>query len=241
MKKLSRKEIINKLVQNNIPLTILGDYKNCRTPTLFKCYCGNLFNVKVQSVLSLNTKSCGCLHKSGNSNLKDISNEIFGHLLVIKFAYFKKAGSQRRKAYWWCKCECGNIKAIRSNDLLCNKRKRCGECKLHKNGVPYSFIQQEISGWVNGELNYKVENIYIDVAMPKEKIAIEYDSWYWHKHQFIKDCKRVNKLLNKGWKVITIRSGRKLPDKKEFLKHIEKAENNNTRYWHILTLSDWGK
>ncbi|MEA3330616.1 MAG: hypothetical protein U9Q29_02860 [Campylobacterota bacterium] len=31
---------------------------------LFRCYCGNEFEVRMESVLKGHTKSCGCLHKN---------------------------------------------------------------------------------------------------------------------------------------------------------------------------------
>lgn len=111
----------------------------------------------------------------------------------------------------------------------------------YKNGILYSHPQEQICKWVNGELNYRLDNFYVDVALISNKIAIEYDEWYWHKSKFIKDIKRVNKLLNQGWKVITVRASDNLPNKQDLFNAIKNAKKSQGKYWHIITLEGWGE
>lgn len=59
------------------------------------------------------------------NRIKDLTNSRFGRLLVIKYAY-----SRRKKVYWECLCDCGNIKEIQGTDLKSGKTLSCG-C-LHK-------------------------------------------------------------------------------------------------------------
>jgi len=51
------------------------------------------------------------------------------------------------------------------------------------------------------ELNYPVLNYSIDIALPVEKIAIEYDGSYWHQNEEA-DRKRQNKIESLGWKFL---------------------------------------
>ena len=50
-------------------------------------------------------------------NFKDITNQKFGRLKVLGYA-----GNYE----WWCKCECGKVKRIRSGNLRGNTTKSCG-------------------------------------------------------------------------------------------------------------------
>jgi len=51
-------------------------------------------------------------------------------------------------------------------------------------------------------LNYPVLNFSIDVAIPQENIAIEYDGSYWHQGRKEEDAKRQKELENIGWKFL---------------------------------------
>lgn len=60
------------------------------------------------------------------SRCRDLTGQKFGRLTVIGLDDSK----QSRKTYWICQCECGNMKSVRSDSLLCGDIKSCG-C-LHK-------------------------------------------------------------------------------------------------------------
>ena len=64
------------------------------------------------------------------NHIKNLKGQRFGFLTVLKLD--EQKSSPKRK-YWICKCDCGNIKSIRS-DALKNKTKptiSCG-CYLKK-------------------------------------------------------------------------------------------------------------
>jgi len=67
------------------------------------------------------------------------------------------------------------------------------------------------------KLNYPCKNYSIDIAIPCQKIAIEYDGSYWHQDEK-KDNKRQQNLEKEGWKFIRYRDY--LPTKGELLKSI---------------------
>lgn len=57
--------------------------------------------------------------------LKDLTGQTFGRLTVVK-----RAPNKNNKVYWECKCDCGNIAIVRSDQLIRGITNSCG-C-LHK-------------------------------------------------------------------------------------------------------------
>jgi hypothetical protein len=54
----------------------------------------------------------------------DLTNQVFGRLTVIeRMPPTKRSGAA---IMWLCKCECGNIKAVRSGNLRNDVTKSCG-------------------------------------------------------------------------------------------------------------------
>lgn len=92
-----------------------------------KCNCGNYILVRGSSLRNGKTTSCGCnqikiIQKIGNNNIKDLTNQQFGRLKVIK-----RIGTDKyRSPIWECKCQCGNIIQISSHNLLSNHTQSCG-------------------------------------------------------------------------------------------------------------------
>ena len=89
------------------------------------------------------------------------------------------------------------------------------------------------------ELNYPVSNVTLDVAIfiGEIKIDLEYDGWYWHQNSQ-KDRKRDEFLKSKGWKVLRIRSGRKIPTYAQVEESINKLIDSSRTFTEIK-LDDW--
>lgn len=86
------------------------------------CDCGNKKNNVLGKLLrSGHIRSCGCL--VGTQNFKDISNQRFGKLLVIRVAGEKDS---RGNYLWECECDCGNKIIIAGTYLRNNHTKSCG-------------------------------------------------------------------------------------------------------------------
>lgn len=72
--------------------------------------------------------SCGCYKKENSKeNNGKFINEIgnrYGRLVVI--AKDEEASNKNHRAYWICKCDCGNIKSVSSKCLRDGKTKSCG-------------------------------------------------------------------------------------------------------------------
>lgn len=79
-----------------------------------RCECGNEIDVLTASLISGNTKSCGCYVKElvHQNQFKDLTNQKFGKLLV-KGIHHKEG----KNYYWECMCDCGNIAIVDGGSL----------------------------------------------------------------------------------------------------------------------------
>lgn len=201
-----------------------------------RCDCGNIKFIRTQDLKSEKTKSCGCLNQENRQKIKkDITGKQFNKWKVLNYSHRKNG-----KIFYQCRCKCGTFRAIEYGNLTMNLSKSCG-CDNFVNGVMCSNKQKEVQKMIgDGILNYKLYNLYIDIALVKDKIAIEYDEWYWHKDKIDKDVKRVVKLLNAGWKVISIRARGNLPSKQDMSQAIDYVKQNKGKTWYIIKLDGWG-
>lgn len=108
-------------------------------------------------------------------NFIDITGKKFNRLTALKRIGVSKSG----KTIWLCKCECGNLKKITSDDLIRNNVKSCGCLKIEYNK---KRTAQKISGtrlyniWRNmkARCNCKTNPRYKDYGA--RGISI-YDEW----------------------------------------------------------------
>lgn len=110
-----------------------------RSYWICKCDCGNFKTIRESSILSNNTKSCGCLNKQ---KIKNISNQKFGRLTAIEPTDRREQGH----VIWKCLCECGNIFYTSSTKLISGNTKSCGCIKYNQNN-PIDY-----TGYKNGKL-----------------------------------------------------------------------------------------
>lgn len=80
-----------------------------------KCDCGNIKTIRRASLINGTTKSCGC------GRAKDLTNQKFGRLTVIK-----RVENNNNKVCWECQCECGNIVIVDAGSLMSGNTKSCG-------------------------------------------------------------------------------------------------------------------
>lgn len=109
--------------------SIKEDSGMIRTAWLCKCDCGNEVVVKTINLKSGDTKSCGCLNlDSLSERKKDLTNIRFGKLIPFEIdsEKMKERKEYDTRAYWKCKCDCGNICTVSSNNLIQGKTASCG-------------------------------------------------------------------------------------------------------------------
>ena len=99
-----------------------GQRKNRQVVWECQCDCGNITYVVGGALRSGHTTSCGCARKG--KNIKDISNQRFGKLVVLELDYV----DHNRHARWKCQCDCGNIVSILGNELRSGMVTQCHDC-----------------------------------------------------------------------------------------------------------------
>lgn len=65
---------------------------------------------------------------------EDLIGRVFGDWKVIGFAGYKCQGKWNR-AYWTCRCTCGQICEVAANDLIFGKSTQCISCQRKKLGM----------------------------------------------------------------------------------------------------------
>lgn len=153
---------------------MLYNYDNQNT-TYCKCQCecGNTIITKRQSLLTGNTKSCGCSHSPS------LINQRFGRLVVLNEVINNT--SQRK---WQCKCDCGAQVILTSHQLTSGHTKSCGCLRSEKNSFCEMLIAQILS---DHNIDYEKEKTFdeckgvknkklrFDYYLPRYHTCIEYD------------------------------------------------------------------
>ena len=106
---------------------------------LCECDCGNEVVASAHSLKKGETLSCGCFHsqKVSKTSKKNEIGNVYNYLTVINEAF-----SVNGRAYWWCKCRCGNELAVRGSALRDGNTQSCG-C-YHKDRLREIFLKNEI-------------------------------------------------------------------------------------------------
>lgn len=94
-----------------------------------KCDCGNIKTIGSYSLRSGATKSCGCLNReiiTGQKKIADMSGQRYGCLTILKRVQNHITPSGQQKVMWQCRCDCGNVVNVASQDLKTGHTKSCG-------------------------------------------------------------------------------------------------------------------
>ncbi len=128
---------------------------------------------------------------------------------------------------WW---ECTNShKWFAPYDTI-RKGTNCPECLGLVNGRKASKPQKILCDMVGGELNYKIGRCTADIVLfvDLEKIAIEYDCYYWHAKTQENDRRRAEYMIRRGWRVLSVKSNIKLPSLTQMQDAIQLLVNGQT-------------
>lgn len=152
---------------------------------LCKCDCGNKVIVKQNKLIQNRTKSCGCYRKEVTAKRirKDLTGMRFGKLLVLEYAgNFNSNRCINEQALWLCKCDCGNNKIIKSQNLISGDTKSCGcmnsfgESEIARLLTTMN-IKYKTQYWFDDLKNTTGKHLYFDFAIfNKDKLIalIEY-------------------------------------------------------------------
>lgn len=109
-----------------------------------RCSCGTIKDVAATSLRKGTSQSCGCkkIEKSrtNNGTYKDELGNVYGRLTVI--AKDEQLSIAKHRAYWICRCKCGNIKTVSSKLLRNGHTTSCG-CLLSRGEEQIQRILQK--------------------------------------------------------------------------------------------------
>lgn len=137
---------------------------------------------------------------------------------------------------WKCKSDHTWLASYRA----VKKMVQCPLCSDIVSGKKTSEQQRRISDILGGVLNYQVGAYNVDIVIMTEtdKIAIEYDAWFWHARKQGADAKRDKYLIKMGWKVLRIKSNQQIPSLDTLENHV-RLLREGADYSEIV-LNDWG-
>jgi hypothetical protein len=99
-----------------------------------KCACGNEHTVRLYSLTSGHTTSCGCLY--------DLTGKTFNRLTVLA-----KGKIHNKRQYYMCQCTCGIITEVSANQLPNGKIKSCGCLDLERKTTHNMVYSREYQTW----------------------------------------------------------------------------------------------
>lgn len=220
----------NKLAKER-QLRFVGELpRNTKEKTRFECIqCGYIWYTSYGSL----SQGCGCPRCIGLSPKKRQD-----YISLAKLKGVTWIGdipkNTKEKTEWECPKE--HTWKTSYHTLLYGRG--CPRCMHIVNGKKVSSQQIKVAEMVGGILNFQCGNIFIDVALPEQKIAIEYDSWFWHAYKQKQDGERTNRLLDMEWRVIIIKSNTRVPSLLVMEEAIEKVLEDG--FCEVL-LDDWEK
>jgi len=172
---------------------------------------------------------CAGLARKTVGDYHDIA-KVIGHKWVGKIL----PQNTKTKTIW--KCSRGHVRETTYNHI--RRERGCPYCIDMINGAPVSKVQRKLSEMLAGKLNYPFNGYKIDIALLDEKIAVEYDCWYWHKDKLEHDARRDIELMIAGWKILHVKSREKLPTPNQLDSAIMKLRKGEKRI--NIVLDDWG-
>lgn len=143
-----------------------GIGKNNQKEWLCKCKCGKYKIADTYSLVKGKIKSCGCYNSARYNDIE--KGEKFNNLTVLR----RDSNNFGRYKKYICVCDCGNIVAVKSTDLLTGHTKSCGCRKFGRTKV----------GFGNGRISFhcvdkRLDNIYrlmIDRCYNKNSVSYKY-------------------------------------------------------------------
>lgn len=154
-------------------------YYNKKHKATWKCQCdcGNICYVTAENLRRGDTPSCGCITKEHRrAQLKDLSGQRFGHLLVLEWL-----GTINRNSRYKVRCDCGKEYELYAQNLTQGTTTSCGCVKeSHGEAKIRDLLTQNKIKFVSQKtfndfvLPSQVKPRY-DFFLPDYNILIEYD------------------------------------------------------------------
>lgn len=213
--------------------------RNTATPTRWRCSCGHEWDAPYRYIR--NGKGCPvCGNVKRGKSAKNKTPTDFHNLAYRRgFLWLGPEVNITKHHTWW---ECPNGHHWQATYNMIQSGKGCPDCHgTFINGRLASAQQIELANMLNGEVNFSVGSKAVDVAICVDgiKIAVEYDSWYWHGGKLDQDSVRIIEILGYEWSMLHIRSCSAIPTIEALNNAIELIVAGS-KYEEIV-LDDWGK
>lgn len=139
---------------------------------------------------------------------------------------------------WW---RCAKGHSWRATYNMIQQGHGCHTCKDYVNGRLVSQTQRRLCRSLGGRLNHRVGVYAIDVVIEIQgiRVAVEFDSWYYHGGREAADACRDRMLLDAGWRVLRIRSPGALPTRGQLHGALQRIVEGATHL--VVTLPGWGE
>ena len=114
---------------------------------------------------------------------------------------FDYSPKSHKKVLWTCK-EHGDWEAYcytRAKDLGSG----CPSCCLNQTSQVEISLREKLGAWPSSA---RLGKHQVDILLPESKTIVEYDGAYWHQDRMEADSTKTLSLLEKGYKVIRIRT-----------------------------------
>lgn len=212
--------------------------KNRHRHTLWECALGHSWQATYANVLrGRGCPVCGRESTSGHQRLKPTQYHELATSLGLRWLG-PEVPNTSTKTKWLCVKD----HEFESAYSWVKSGNRCGVCADNVKGVRVSVVQRELADMLGGELNERIGKYSVDVSctLHKTKIAIEYDSWYWHADKQKQDKERCAYLVEQGLHVLQILSNYMLPSKRQISDAVKEMILKNERHG-VITMPDWGK
>lgn len=209
---------------------------NTSINTIWECEEGHIWDAPFSNI----NQGSGCpeCHFKNLSKLKTHPPEKYSELAKQRgFSWLGPYPASSKSATNW-KCLNGHIWSTAYGNIQSGTG--CPECLDMVNGARVSRAQRKLCDMLNGILNYKIERYFIDVYIVREniKIAVEYDTWYWHAHNLKHDHKRDAEIIQAGLKVLRIKTNRQMPSFQQLEEAISRLISGES--FAEIILQDWG-
>lgn len=167
-----------------------------------KCDCGKDFDCPSGSLLQGRVMDCGC--NKVHANTSDIEGCMFGDLTVLHIDRDNRSGD---RLHWLCKCICGNLRSITTNELTSGRAISCG-CTKGSHGERYiadllsehgiAFEQQK-----RFDDCRNMKPLPFDFYLPTLHTVIEYDGKqhyapvkFWGGEDALRSRQRLDEIKN---------------------------------------------
>jgi len=193
-----------------------------RAKWICKCSCDlkTIRSVREENLVSGISQSCGCLNREISiQSAHNPINEIFGRLKVIGC----HGRGDKGVMFWDCLCECGNNTIVNYGNLKSGHTMSCGCLKkeiINLHGFnTYEIVKDIVKCHTNNKKEFIIDLIDFD----------RINKYYWYITEKGYPCTNNIKDGDKKYKQIFLHRFLMNPRDDEFVDHIDRNTNNNTR------------